>query len=246
MLAAASCVNSQMWRGTAARSWLNLGWLASCAKGPQMSFGEYHKLPGFFLEIIGKSATKTKKNTLAPVSCCTCGGIIGLPSKRVVLTDSSHVWLTWKALELDQPTVEVEEPWWQDLCSITKNQDVFRFAASDHIVPQINGSSRGSTSSILLFFPIRMDVFVTIYFGKIMDKHRIKVRLLRSTQEWRVELELMLQEVVELHPSPNAGDALECRLSSTLQPDKNQVFKSISWKEATELDFPKKKLILLT
>ena len=56
----------------------------------------------------------------------------------------------------------------------------------------------------------------------------------------------MLQEVVELHPSPNAGDALECRLSSTLQPDKNQVFKSISWKEATELDFPKKRLILLT
>lgn len=192
MLAAASCVNSQMWRGTAARSWLNLGWLASCAKGPQMSFGEYHELPVFFRNHWKNLQPKRKENTLAPVSCCTCGGIIGLASKRVVLTDSSHVWLTWKALELDQPTVEVEEPWWQDLCSITKNQDVFRLAASNNIVPQINGSSRGSTSSILCCFSNKNGCFFTIYFDKIMDKHRIKVRLLRSTQEWRVELELVL------------------------------------------------------
>lgn len=148
--------------------------------------------PFFFRNHWKNLQAKRKENTLAPVSCCTCGGIIGLASKRVVLTDSSHVWLTWKALELDQPTVEVEEPWWQDLCSITKNQDVFRLAASNNIVPQINGSSRGSTSSILCCFSNKNGCFFTIYFDKIMDKHRIKVRLLRSTQEWRVELELVL------------------------------------------------------
>ena len=36
----------------------------------------------------------------------------------------------------------------------------------------------------------------------------------------------LVQEVVELHPSPNAGDALEFRLSSTLQPE---VDSNISW-----------------
>lgn len=74
-----------------------------------MSFGEYHELP--VIEIIGKTATKTKK--IHWHLCLVEGSSASHPNfERVVLTDSSHVWLkTWKALELDQPTVEVEEPW---------------------------------------------------------------------------------------------------------------------------------------